>query len=64
MYHDEIGHDHLFAVFTARLESFQTGSIRALHLTDTRISIFETTGCGGETDSRCGFDGACKQEVF
>ena len=44
LYHDEIGRDDLFAVYTARLDSLQPGNFVGLELTDFRISVFKIVG--------------------
>ena len=64
VYHDEIGRDDLFAVYTARLDSVQPGNFVSSELTDFRISIFEIVGCRRERDSWCRVDGSYDQEVI
>jgi hypothetical protein len=51
VYHDEIGRDDLFAVYTTRLDSLQQGNFIGPELTDLRISVFETVGYRGKRDS-------------
>ena len=63
VYHDEIGRDDLFAVYTARLDSLQQGNFIGPGLTDLRISVFEIVGYRGKRDSWCRVDGSSEQEV-